>query len=157
MSVFNPTATVRSSDTRTTTRRIVAVVSAPVAAGALWAVEVPLLGARLGVRFPHGGAQVIAGGPVVGASLVAALAGWALVALIATRSGHGRRLWTTVAVAVLAVSLILPLASAITAVAAICLIGLHLAVGAAVIPQMRATMGGSGRSSHHEAGGDLDL
>lgn len=120
-------------------RRALAVVSGPVVAAALWAVEVPLLGAHLGVHFPHGPTQVVGAAPIVAASLVAALAGWALLAFIESRTGQARRTWTALALAVLVVSLALPIAAATNALGAVALVGLHIAVGGAVIPQLSAT------------------
>ena len=64
MSVVGTTAAHREPQaTNQVGRRALAVVSAPLAAIALWALEVPLLGAHLGIRFPHGPVQVVSAAP----------------------------------------------------------------------------------------------
>jgi len=140
MSVVDTTAARREAQaTNQVGRRALAVVSGPLAAAALWAVEVPLMGAHLGIRFPHGPVQVVGAAPIVAASLVAALAGWALLAFLESRTGQARRTWTALALGLLVVSLALPLAAATSAIGAVALVGLHFAVGGAVIPQLSAT------------------
>jgi hypothetical protein len=96
-------------------------------------------GVSLSIRFGSGQAQTIGIGPVIGISLVAALLGWLLLALLDRRSPRARAVWTRAALAVLVVSLALPLTAATTTAAATGLIVLHLAVAAAVIPLMRRT------------------
>ncbi|MDA8060893.1 MAG: DUF6069 family protein [Actinomycetota bacterium] len=119
-------------------RRALAVASAPAAATALWALEVPLAGVRLAVHFGPS-AEVVGIGPVIGASVVASLAGWAALELAERRSAHPRRDWSILAAVVATLSLALPIAAATTALGMLGLIGLHLAVAASVIPQMRST------------------
>jgi hypothetical protein len=126
-------------------RRALAVISAPAAAGALWAVEVPLVGTRLAVQIGPSSTQVIGIGPVLGAGVVAGLAGWAALEILERRVAHPRRTWTALALLVLAASLALPLLTARGTAAAVALAGLHLAVGAAVISQLRAGAAASTR------------
>jgi apolipoprotein N-acyltransferase len=101
-------------------------------------VEVPLLGIHLNYRFGTGPIQTIAVGQVIGVSLAAALLGWLLLAVLERRTPHARRVWTTIALVVLAASLALPLAATTTS-ATIALVVMHLLVGAAVIPAMART------------------
>ena len=109
------------------------------AAALAWIVEVPLLGIHLNFRFGTGHIQTIAVGQVIGVTVAASLLGWLLLVLIERRTPHARRLWTTIALAGLAVSLALPLAAATTSSSVTGLIVMHVAVGAVVIPAMAHT------------------
>jgi len=115
------------------------------AAVIVWAIEVPLLGVRLSIRFGAMQPQTVIAGQVVGAALVAALLGWLLLTALERRTPHSRAAWTVTALLVLVMSLALPLAAATTASAVIGLIALHLAVGAVVIPGMSYTARRPGR------------
>jgi Family of unknown function (DUF6069) len=126
-------------DTKNSRTRALCTGGGALAAAFAWIVEVPLLGIHLNVRFGTGHIQAIAIGQVIGVAVAAALLGWLLLAQLEWRTPHARRLWTTIALAVLAASLALPLASATTTSAAAALIVLHLSVGAAVIPAMAYT------------------
>ena len=119
--------------------RALCAAGGALAAAAAWAVEVPLLGIHLNIRFGPGHVQTIAVGQVIGVSLAASLLGWLLLAMLDRRTTQARRLWTTIALVALAVSLALPLAAATTTAALTGLIVMHLAVGAAVIPAMART------------------
>jgi hypothetical protein len=130
-----PTAAPRSRRLR----RALAVVTAPATATAVWAIEVPLAGIRLGVHVGPPNTQVVGVGPVVAASVVASLVGWAILEIAEARARNPRRTWSTLAVGALAASLALPLTAAIGATAMIALIALHLAVGGVVIPQLRSS------------------
>jgi hypothetical protein len=70
-------------------------------------------------------------------SILAAAAGLAVRRLLRQRSNPDRT-WTTIALVVLAVSLLGPL-GATTAAAGVALAGLHLAVGATIILAVRRT------------------
>jgi hypothetical protein len=59
--------------------------------------------------------------------------GWGLLAALETRTTQPRKVWTIAAVAVLLVSLALPLAFATTTAAAVGLVTIHLAVAAVVV------------------------
>jgi len=119
--------------------RALCVAGGAAAAAIAWAVEVPLLGIRLGVRFGAMHTQVVALGQVAGAALVAGLLGWLLLAVLSRRTARVRAAWTATALVVLAASLALPLVAATTAAAAAGLVGAHLAVGAVVIPGLART------------------
>lgn len=119
--------------------RALCAAGGALAAAAAWAVEVPLLGIHLNVRFGPGHVQTIAVGQVIGVSLAASLLGWLLLAMLDRRTANARRLWTTIALVALAASLALPLAAATTTAALTGLIVMHLTVGAAVIPAMART------------------
>ena len=106
---------------------------------AAWAVEVPLLGIHLNIRFGPGHVQTIAVGQVIGVSLAASLLGWLLLAVLDRRTAQARPVVDRIALVALGASLALPLAAATTTAAIVGLIVMHLAVGAAVIPAMART------------------
>jgi hypothetical protein len=119
--------------------RVLCAAGGALAAALAWIVEVPLLGIHLNVRFGAGHMQTIAIGQVIGVAVAASLFGWLLLALLERRTPRARILWTTVALAALAASLALPLATATTSSAVAGLIVMHLTVGAVVIPAMAHT------------------
>jgi hypothetical protein len=119
--------------------RALCAAGGALAAALAWIVEVPLLGIHLNFRFGTGHIQTIAVGQVIGVTVAASLLGWLLLALLERRTARSRLLWTTIALAALAVSLALPLAVATTTSAAVGLIVMHLIVGTAVIPAMAHT------------------
>ncbi|WP_234315865.1 DUF6069 family protein [Streptomyces sp. NRRL F-5527] len=99
----------------------------------IWAVADPVLGHRL--RMTDGGDTMTVGAAAVTvASLLASLAAWALLATLERFApGRARAVWTGVAVAVLAVSL-LPLAGdGMDGGTRVTLALMHLAVGAVLI------------------------
>jgi Family of unknown function (DUF6069) len=119
--------------------RALSAAGGALAAALAWIVEVPLLGIHLNIRFGAGHTQTIAVGQVIGVAVAASLLGWLLLALLERRTSHARRIWTTIALAALAVSLALPITAATTTSAVIGLIVLHVTVGAVVIPAMART------------------
>lgn len=119
--------------------RALCVAGGAAAAAIVWAIEVPLLGVRLSIRYGAMHPQTVVAGQVVGAALVAALLGWLLLTRLERRTPRYRATWTGAAVLVLVISLALPLAVATTTSAAAGLIALHLTVGAVVIPGMSYT------------------
>jgi hypothetical protein len=126
--------------------RALCAAGGALAAALAWIVEVPLLGIHLNVRFGPGHMQAGAGhiqtiaiGQVIGVTVAASLFGWLLLALLERRTAQARLLWTTIALAALAVSLALPLAVATTTSAATGLIVMHVTVAAVVIPAMART------------------
>jgi hypothetical protein len=126
-------------DVRQSRARALCAVGGAAAAAIAWAIEVPLTGIKLGIRFGGAHPQTVAAAQVIGAALAAGLIGWLLLAVLERRAPSPRATWTGIALLVLAASLALPLAAATTTSAAIGLIVLHLVVGAAVIPGMAST------------------
>jgi hypothetical protein len=128
-------------DARRNWARALYVTGGAAAAAIAWAVEAPLLGIRLTVRFGAMAPQTVVAGQVVGAALVAGLLGWLLLAALSRRAAGARTgtVWAGVALLVLAVSLALPLAAATTTSAAVGLVVLHLVVAAVVIPGLAST------------------
>jgi hypothetical protein len=119
--------------------RALCIAGGAAAAAIAWAIEVPLLGVRLSVRFGDMHPQTVAAGQVIGAAAVAGLIGWLLLALLERRTPRARTVWTVTALLVLALSLLLPLTAGTTAAAVTGLIVLHLTVGAVVIPGLART------------------
>jgi Family of unknown function (DUF6069) len=98
----------------------------------IWLVQGPLTGVDLIVRTGNGFTSV---GPaaVVIASLVAGLAGWALLALLERVTPRPRRAWRLVAAAVLLISILGPLTAATTLPAKGALVAMHAVVGVLLI------------------------
>ena len=126
-------------DARRSWARALCAAGGAAAAAIAWAVEAPLLGIRLTVRFGAMAPQTVVAGQVVGAAVVAGLLGWLLLAALDRRAARVRTTWTAAALLVLAVSLAVPLAAATTTSAAVGLVVLHLVVGAVVIPGLART------------------
>ena len=119
--------------------RALCAAAGALAAALAWIVEVPLLGIHLNVRFGGGHIQTITVGQVIGVAVAASLLGWLLLALLERRTPRARTLWTAIALAALAASLALPLATATTSSAVAGLIVMHLSVGSVVIPALART------------------
>ncbi|MEV4019802.1 DUF6069 family protein [Nonomuraea angiospora] len=113
-------------------RLLLTLIGAPAAALAVWALAVPLAGAALTVR-TGGGTQTVGPVSVIVASLVAGLAGWALLAVLERRTARPGRVWTITALVVLVLSLAGPLGSAVGLAATLVLTLLHLVVGAVLV------------------------
>lgn len=123
-----------ATGTRLVRARALCVAGGAAAAAIVWAVEVPLLGIRLGIRFGAMHPQTVTAGQIAGTALAAGLLGWLLLAVLERRARHARPVWIAAAVLVLAASLAVPVIAATTPAAATGLIVAHLAVGAVVIP-----------------------
>jgi Family of unknown function (DUF6069) len=119
--------------------RALSVAAATLAATAVWVVAVRLLGTQLLVRFGAGAPQSVGIGLVVGASLVASLCAWGLLALLERRTSRARGIWTVVAVVVLLVSLSLPLTAGVAVSTKATLALMHVAAASVLIPSLRST------------------
>jgi predicted permease len=126
-----------STGTSRTWNRAFGVGAAVLASAAVWVIAVPLLGVHLLIRFGSGAPQTVGAGYVVGATLIASLAGWGLLALLERRTARARSIWTVAAVVVLLVSLALPLAAGTTTASKSVLALMHIAVAAVLIPVLR--------------------
>ncbi len=117
-----------------------ATVAATAATAATsWAVVTQVAGVHLGVQFPSSGPTTVALGPTIGAAATITVLGWAVLALLETTASRPRRTWVAVAVAVLFVSLGVPVAFATTASAAVGLAAIHVAVAAVAITGLART------------------
>ena len=132
-------------------QRLLAVLGAVMAALAIWVIAVPVAGADLTVR-QSGTTQPVGLAAVIGASLLAGLAGWALLALLERRAPRradrapaadqgnwARRRWTAIALGALVLSLAGPLPGGVGTATTVTLAGMHLAVGAVLILGLRRT------------------
>jgi Ca2+/Na+ antiporter len=117
--------------------RALSVAGATLAAAGVWVVAVPLLGAHLLIRFGAGGPQTVGIGLVVGASLVASLCAWGLLALLERRMARARTIWTRAAIAVLLVSFGLPLMAGIAVSTKVALALMHVAAAVVLITSLR--------------------
>jgi hypothetical protein len=123
--------------------RALAVVAAALAALAVWLVTDPLLGIDLVGTTRPGSEELMSITPalIAGTSLVVALAGWALLALLERFTARARTIWTTIAVVLTLLSLAGPLSvlASTSAANALALALMHLAVAAVVIPMLAGT------------------
>ena len=104
-------------------------------AAVTWVVATQAAGVDLVVGAGEG-RQHVGVASVVVTALVAAYAGGGLLRVLARRTPRGRRTWTAIAVAVLAVSLAGPLGAA-SLPAGLVLASLHLEVGTVVVVSLR--------------------
>jgi len=118
-------------------RRGLVVVGAVIAAVLVWIIAVPVLGASVTVPEAPGSTvrEDLEVGPVVITALVAALAGWALLALLERFTTRALTVWTVIAVAVLVLTL--PYLPGFTLTERLVLGIMHLAVAGVVIPGLR--------------------
>jgi hypothetical protein len=123
--------------------RALAVIAATLAALAVWLVTDPLLGVDLIVPTRPGSEELMSITPVLvaGTSLVVALAGWALLALLERFTARARTIWTAVAVLFALFSLAGPLSTLgkSTAATVVTLALMHVAVAAVAIPMLAGT------------------
>jgi hypothetical protein len=121
-----------------------AVIGAVGLAAIIWVVAVPLLGHRLVVTGGPSGRETLEIGlaPVAVIALVAALAGWGLLALLERLLPLcARRVWTITAGTVLVLSFGPLLAPGMSSATRITLGALHVAVAAVLIPTMTCIPG----------------
>lgn len=127
-----------SPTTQARSRRGVAVAGAVGAGLAVWVIAVPVLGVDLAARVGDG--ELVVGAPAIAlAGLVAALAGWSLLALLERVTSRARGLWLTVAVTAFVISLAGPLVQATTVATGAVLVTMHVAVGTTIIVALRST------------------
>lgn len=132
----------RRSRTRT---RALGVAGAVLAALATWVITGAALGADLQVAPGTDQPQSVSAGSVLVASLLAGLVGWGALALLERRTPRARRIWTVLALAVLALSLA-PAQAGVTTADTMSLAAMHLAVAAVLVPAL-AGFGSEGRTA----------
>ena len=100
--------TTRNYTTPATTRLswapALGVGGAVIAAVGIWVLAVPVLGLHLMVRFGSSAPESVGVDLVVGATAVASLLGWGLLAMLERRTSRALAIWTVAAIAVLLVS-----------------------------------------------------
>ena len=140
--------TARGTTGRRRKVRLAAVAGAVLAALAVWSVAE--FGFGIDLRAPASGAQGshdVAAVNVIVASLVASLAGWALLAALERWTPRARRTWTAIAALALVASLAGPLSgSGITAGNRAWLAAMHVVVGAVLITVLSRTSANRERS-----------
>lgn len=128
----------RSATTSRVSQRALTVAAAVVAAVVVWLVAVPIAGLDLLVRPEGSTTQQVGIGSVVVVSLLAALLGWALLALLERLlPARASTAWTVVAGVMLALSLAGPLTGGTTPAVTVTLALMHVTVGAALIIGLR--------------------
>ncbi|MGN9810060.1 DUF6069 family protein [Micromonospora sp. BQ11] len=113
-------------------RRSAVTVGATVLAAAVFAVLTEVADIDLAARAGDSTRHVTVAATVT-AAIVAAAAGWALLAVLERRTARARGVWTAVAVVVLLLSLLAGPATGIGAAAKLGLTLLHVSVGAVLI------------------------
>jgi hypothetical protein len=119
-------------------RRAVIAAAAVAVASILWAAA-RLAGADLTVAMAGRPPMEITLGMVATVASLAALSGWALLAVLERVTGRARSLWTGAASLVLLGSLIMPSAVDATVGARLALTLMHLTVGGVLIAGLGAT------------------
>ena len=117
--------------------RALGVAGATLAAVAVWALAIPILGASLVIRFGDGAPQTIGIELVVIGSLTGSLLGLGSLVVLEKFTSRARTIWTVVAIGVLLVSLSLPFVAGTTASTKAALALMHLAVAGVLIPTLR--------------------
>jgi Family of unknown function (DUF6069) len=131
---------VSTTRARTRTRRAAAVLFGTAAALAVWVVAVPLAGTELEVQSgAEAAVQEVGPASVAATSLLAALAGWALLATLERFTRRARTVWVAVALVVLALSLFGPLTQGQGTAATVTLLTMHFVEAAVVIPLLART------------------
>ena len=103
------------------------------------AIAGPVLGLDLEVTTGDA-TRTVGIGSVLASTVVAAVAGWASLALLG-RWTKGRTVWTWGALVLASLSLVSPLTMASSAGAAVTLAAMHVTVAAVVVPGLRLAMG----------------
>ncbi|WP_205746000.1 DUF6069 family protein [Egibacter rhizosphaerae] len=116
--------------------RALTVGGAVVAALAVWALAVAVIGVELQVEPGTTEPETVGPAMVTIASLAAGLAGWGLLALLERLTSRARGVWTATALAALLMSLAGPLAG-VSAAATATLAAMHVAVAAVLVPGLR--------------------
>ncbi|MGI8335681.1 DUF6069 family protein [Actinomadura scrupuli] len=118
-------------------RRAIAAGGAVAAAGLLWLVA-RALDVDLRVAQGDGQESQVVGLPMVaGCTLVVALLGWGVLALLEHRTRRARTWWTGLAAAVLLLSFVPVVTVSATTGTKVALSLMHLAVAAVLIPSLR--------------------
>ncbi|MFE2615152.1 DUF6069 family protein [Micromonospora chalcea] len=136
--------TIPTAATRPTRRRVrlLTVLAATVATLLGWVIAVPLAGVELTARTGSDVQRVTPVAVAVAVStLLAGLAGWALLALLERLTARARPVWTVVATLVLLVSLLGPLGGGVGRPATLTLVAFHLVAGTVLITGLRRAAG----------------
>ena len=121
-------------------RRLSAVAAVAAAATGAWIIISPVAGVDLRVG-SEPDIQTVGAGAVVTVAMVAALAGWAVLAVLERWSAHPRRNWLAAVAAGLVLSLAGPLTTATGTASALGLVALHVVTAVT----LAAVLAGSAR------------
>lgn len=106
----------------------------------VWVVAVPVAGADLLVEAPDGSTAPVAVSAFVATTLTAPLLGWALLELLERFTARARLVWTVVALVLLLLSFVGPLATPGVATSDRLWLALgHVVVAAVFVPLMART------------------
>jgi hypothetical protein len=114
--------------------RLLGVHNAVLAAVLTWVVEVHVVGVDLAYRFGSGAATSLGIAQIAGASLVASLLGWGVLAVMEKRDRRSAQHWLALAALFVLASLSLPIFAATTTAGLVALVILHIAVGVSSVP-----------------------
>ncbi|HEX5164507.1 MAG TPA: DUF6069 family protein [Thermomicrobiales bacterium] len=95
--------------------------------------------------------QTIGFAQVIVVTLLVGLIAWGMLAALERTTVRARTIWTTIAVAIFAISLLGPLGSGDTTSSIVVLTCLHVGAAATIIPLMRKTAGQGGPPPFHVA------
>jgi hypothetical protein len=115
--------------------RALAIVAAAGATFTGWSIAHSVAGADLVVA-TGSGRSTVTPAAVVLATVLAGLAAWGLLALVERWTPRAAAVWSRIACAVLAISLLGPIGAAVGTGATVALVAMHLAAGAVLIPIM---------------------
>lgn len=131
---------VSTARTTSTARRALTVVMAVAAAAIAFVIEQAVVSEPFTVEFSGGAAQTVGIGSVLVSAAVSSLLGWAAVAFLEkVAAGKAKLLWTILAVAVLLISFGGPLGAVAATSTKVCLVFLHVLVGAILISRLPRT------------------
>ncbi|OEV09274.1 DUF6069 family protein [Streptomyces nanshensis] len=140
-------ANARNDDTEakhsTAGGRIAAIASATVAAVAVWLLASSMLGIDITAKTNGTEKTTVGVFAVIVTTLLSGLLGWGLLAVLERITGSARTVWTTIAVVVFLLSLLLGPASGVTTGAKGALAALHTVAALVLIP-------GLARNSHKD-------
>ena len=115
--------------------RALAIVAAAGATFTVWTIAHPVARADLVVE-TGSGPTTVTPAAVVLMTVVAGLVAWGLLALVERFTRRAAAVWSWIACAVLLISLLGPIGSAVGAGATAALVAMHLVTGAVLIPIM---------------------
>ncbi len=113
-------------------RRAATIAAATLSPLLVWVIAVPLAGLDL-VAGAGATAQTVAPPAIVGATLVAGLAAWGVLALLERVSKRGRLIFTIVGWAFLALSLLGPVMTGTAGAVLVVLLVMHVATGSTLV------------------------
>jgi hypothetical protein len=115
--------------------RALTIVAAAGATFTVWTIAHSFAGADLVVNTASSPTTVTPAAVAI-VTVIAGLAAWGLLALLERFTAKAASIWSGIGAAVLLISLLGPIGSAVGAAATVALLAMHLVVGAVLIPLM---------------------